>query len=429
MSDPYRVRPVKREDLPRVAPLWRRLVEFEASLSPRFAVKSDAEKLWVGELEADKEAARAEVFLVEEVEAVTPSGVGPRIVGFMHVRATRGAPFHSEDRLGFVDGVWIEPDHRKRGLSKRLLAEVEAWCRQRRLTLIEAGVVTANKDAVAAWEKLGFRMTSATMTRDVGRDPRKGVAAAFDAQAPRVASSPYFTFEKRVRRLVEFAMPHPTHRLLEVGCGPGVVLAAIRDRVGGRVGVEISREMAIRARASGAEIVLAAAEHLPFKPASFQRVVTRSTLHHLREPAQGFGEMGRVLASGGALVVEDLVVSEDAAKAKRQNEIEALRDPSHSRMLSASEMKSHAAGAGLAVEDSLVVREPRELEAWLAISAPPPDRAERVREMARGFAQQAEKDESGLLFRVVGQEVRFDHTHFLVRARKPPAKPGSTRER
>lgn len=419
MTEAYRVRPAKREDFPRLSPMWRKLVEFEASLSPRFRVKDDAEKLWLAELEADREAARAEVFLVEEVNAVTPHGMGPRIVGFMHVRATRGAPFHEEDRIGFIDGVWIEPDHRQRGLSKRLLAEIERWCRERRLSVIEAGVVTANKDAVVAWEKLGFGMTSATMTRAVAKDPRRGVAQAFDAQAERIAGSPYFTFEKRVRRLVDFALPEPTHRLLEVGCGPGVLLAAFRDRVGRRVGVELSREMAKRARSSGAEIVLAAAEHLPFRSGTFHRVVARATLHHLAEPEIGVAEMARALAPGGALVVEDLVTSEDPAKARAHNELEKLRDPSHGRMLSATETKALAGASGLKVDDTLTVREPRDLEGWLAISAPPPERAERLRGVAAKYAANAAADETGLRLRAMGQEIRFDHTHFLLRASKP----------
>ncbi len=413
VTDAYKIRRATPTDLPRVAPLWRRLVEFEASLSRRFSVKPDADRLWLEELSADREAGRADVFLAD---------VSGKLVGFLHVRATRGAPFHAEDRIGFVDGVWIEPDHRRRGLSKRLLAEAELWCRSRRLGILEAGVVIANRDAVAAWEKLGFRMTAATMTRPIPRDPRGSVAKAFDEQAPRIAASPYFTFEKRVRRLVEFARPAPSHRLLDVGCGPGVLLAAFADRVGGRIGVELSREMAVRARSSGADVVLGAAEHLPFRDGAFHRVVSRATLHHLHDAASGLREMARVASPGGAVVVEDLATSEDPERAKRHNELETLRDPSHHRMLAPSEMKRAVAEAGLALDETLTVREPRDLDGWLAISQPAAPEAERVRRLARKYADRAEFDETGLLLRAVGDEVRFDHTHFLLRATKPTGK-------
>lgn len=411
MTDAYRVRRARDDDVTALVPLWQRLVEFEASLSKRFTVKDDAAEQWLAELNADREARRADVFLVETAEGEP--------VAFLHVRATRGAPFHSVDRIGFIDAVWVEPPHRKHGLAKRLISAADQWCRARRLDVLEAGVVTANKDAMAAWHHLGFATTAATVTRPLGVDPRKAVARAFDQQAPRIDSSRFFTFEKRVRRLVEFARPDPTHRLLEVGCGPGVLLSAFRDRAGPRVGVELSPEMARLARErSGAEIVLAAAEHLPFKEGSFQRVVSRAVVHHLEDAASGVAEMARVLVPDGALVVEDVVASEHPEKARRHNELEALRDPSHARALAPSEVAEVASRAGLEPEEALNVREIRSLDEWLAITEPPAANAALLRELAQKYGERAEFDETGLMMRVVGDEVRFDQTHLLLRARK-----------
>ena len=111
---------------------------------------------------------------------------------------------------------------------------------------------------------------------------------------------------RRVARL-ERAVGRPVAGLavLNVGCGTGGFNAAARAagaRVSG-VDTDVEAVAIARARPGGDNVVLAAAEALPFGPGQFDLVYCYSTLEHVADPGRAIGEMARVLRPGGALYV------------------------------------------------------------------------------------------------------------------------------
>ena len=90
---------------------------------------------------------------------------------------------------------------------------------------------------------------------------------------------------------------------------------------------------------------------LPYEDAGFTIVTTRFSFHHFLDPAAVLREMVRVCAPGGRVIVVDDYASEDPAKAAEFNKLEKLRDPSHSRCLTLTELKSLFGSAGLPEPD------------------------------------------------------------------------------
>ena len=99
------------------------------------------------------------------------------------------------------------------------------------------------------------------------------------------------------------ASPAP-RRMLDVGCGPGGLLASLAaSRPGAAVaGADLAPGMARESarRVPGALVAVADAEHLPFADASFDLVVSTSTFQWLPRLDAGLREVRRVLAPGGA---------------------------------------------------------------------------------------------------------------------------------
>ena len=212
-------------------------------------------------------------------------------------------------------------------------------------------------------------------------------------------------------------------RVLDVACGPGAVTAALAVRAREAVGLDAVPAMLEQARRRAEEAGLSnlrfeqgRAEALPFDTASFDAVVTRIALHHCVDPALVLAEMFRVLRPGGRAVIVDVVVSEDAEKARLQNALEIVRDPSHVRMLPLSELKASLEGCGFRIDSEAVWDAPREFEQWMGI-VNDPQRAGPLRVIARALAEEGRDAGMGLAIRDGG--IVFFHRWALIAADKP----------
>jgi len=211
--------------------------------------------------------------------------------------------------------------------------------------------------------------------------------------------------------------------LLDVACGPGVVTAALAPGAKSIVAFDATQEMLEKARARCAKAGLVNvsfrqgnAEALPFGDGEFDGVVTRLAVHHFAVPQRAFAEMFRVLRPGGTAVIVDIVASEDAREEALQNAIERLRDPSHVRMLPASELDRRIVTAGFQELEPATWDKDREFEEWMDI-VNDPVRAEPIRVVVQALAEAGRSAGMGLAIK--GNAIVFFHRWRLVRARKP----------
>src|SRR5256886_6655767 len=109
-------------------------------------------------------------------------------------------------------------------------------------------------------------------------------------------------------RLVDLATPSQNEQVLDVGTGTGLVanLVAARVNPGLVIGVDRSENMLSIARANKAknvQFVGMAAEHLVFRPATFDLVTMGQALAYFADPTTALAEANRVLRPGGRLAV------------------------------------------------------------------------------------------------------------------------------
>jgi SAM-dependent methyltransferase len=146
--------------------------------------------------------------------------------------------------------------------------------------------------------------------------------------------------------------------VLDVGCGTGRALPALRRAVGARgivIGLDLTPEMLDQARALGrascAAFLIADARHLPLPAASADAVFAAGLITHLPDTAAGLEELARVTRQGGTLAL--FHPSGRAALAARHGRTLAADEPLAESVLRQS---LEAAGWRLGLYDDAVHR-------------------------------------------------------------------------
>ena len=100
----------------------------------------------------------------------------------------------------------------------------------------------------------------------------------------------------------------PVSKVLDLGCGTGMLLSELARRSGFVVGIDSSPEMLelARKRRGSAALVLTDADHLPFVDRSFDAVVSVTLLQNMPNPAATVREVARVTKPRGIVIMTTL---------------------------------------------------------------------------------------------------------------------------
>jgi len=139
-------------------------------------------------------------------------------------------------------------------------------------------------------------------------------AAVYDFFEPVFMLGKQAQYDRRIVSLLALA---PDYRVLDLGCGTGVLTRSIGEHLdaklgGTAVGIDAAAKMIDVARkkrsSETCRFEVAAAESLPFENESFDAVVSSLFFHHvpLDLKEKSLREAFRTLKPGGALVVADM---------------------------------------------------------------------------------------------------------------------------
>jgi SAM-dependent methyltransferase len=125
-----------------------------------------------------------------------------------------------------------------------------------------------------------------------------------------VAAEAYDRFMGRFSRplateFTDWAAIAPGARVLDVGCGPGALLAALSSRTAPDqvAGIDPSESFlaTARARFPWADLRHGSAEALPFDDDTFDAALAQLVVHFMTDAAAGLSEMARVTRPGGTV--------------------------------------------------------------------------------------------------------------------------------
>jgi SAM-dependent methyltransferase len=247
------------------------------------------------------------------------------------------------------------------------------------------------------------------------------LARAFDRQAEAFERAKVQRDAASLARLVAAAALPQGARVLDAGCGPGLVAEAFLEAGCAVTGVDLSPEMLRRARqrcarfGERARFELCSLYDLPAGE-PFDATVSRNVLHHVEDPAAFVTRQARLVRPGGVVLAQDLVTDPDVARRAWAEGIERDRDRTHTQALTPGELLDLLAAAGLVAasleEEALVL----DFDEWFDRGSPgapkPAVRARLLAGRARGFEPRARADGG----------VDIDVTRALARAVRPPVR-------
>jgi SAM-dependent methyltransferase len=252
-------------------------------------------------------------------------------------------------------------------------------------------------------------------------DHDQDLARAFDSQAPKFERAPVQSDPAALERLVRAADLPMGARVLDAGCGPGLVSHALLAAGFEVVGVDLSREMVERARkrcdaygsrATFHQVSMFDAGLDSLGP--FDAALSRYVVHHLVDPRAFLARQFDLVRPGGVLVVNDHVGDPDPERAAHHAKIEIGRDGTHTRNLSGGEIVDLFAAVGLEnltlAEESFVL----DFDEWFDRGTPTMSK-DQVRDLLltgptiRGFAAKV----------LANGSIRIDGLRSIVRGTKP----------
>jgi SAM-dependent methyltransferase len=233
----------------------------------------------------------------------------------------------------------------------------------------------------------------------------------FTKQAVPFATAPGIKDEEALKLVIDFTGVKPDDTLLDVACGPGLIVCAFAKVVKHATGIDLVPAMIEHAKGLQREKNLTNITWqvgdilpLPYPDASFSIVASRYAFHHFTDPEKVLAEMKRVCVPGGKIVVIDAAISTDPVKAAAYNRAEKFRDPSHTRALSLPEFELLFKWVGLPSPRKTFYKVEADLDDNLRRSFPNPGDADKLRQM---FVESLENDGLG-----VGAHRKGDTIHF-----------------
>ena len=240
---------------------------------------------------------------------------------------------------------------------------------------------------------------------------QESIIDQFTRQAVPFSKLDAHTNEESLHLLVNMARVSAQDTVLDVACGSGIVACAFAKIARHVTGIDITPAMLEQAKnlaqqksLTNLAWQLGNIETLPFPDASFSIVLSRYAFHHFLQPEVVLSGMVRVCRPGGRVLIADVALPAD--KVEAYDQIEKLRDPSHTHALTTEEFPRLVTNVNLHNVNLAFYKVEMGLEQQLAASFPNPGDDDKLRQI---FREDIDIDRLG-----IGVHFRGDEIHYAV---------------
>lgn len=147
------IRPADLRDLERLLDFEQKIIEAER---PYDATIRNGTEVHYYDLKALIASRDAEVVVAE---------VDSKIIGSGYAQIQTSEPYLMHEKHSYLGFMYVLPDHRGKGVNKKIVEVLEAWSLTRGVTEMRLEVYADNPAAIRAYEKSGYRSLLLTMRK------------------------------------------------------------------------------------------------------------------------------------------------------------------------------------------------------------------------------------------------------------------------
>ncbi|MGE0868462.1 MAG: GNAT family N-acetyltransferase [Kofleriaceae bacterium] len=226
---------------------------------------------------------------------------GGRLIGFVEV----GRRSHAEDcdprrPCGFIEGWYVEPEVRRRGVGRALIERAEQWARDHGCIDLASDITAGNDLSVRAHVALGFAIGGQIITLHKSIRPAEPTLGAgyYGADLARIHHAGFgFTARNAARELIP-RIAGNKGTVVDLAAGSGILSRYLADAGFDVHGVDISEAMLAIARS---EVPTATFVHRSLWQADLPRCVAVAAVgeafSYAADPSAGLAALERRLAT------------------------------------------------------------------------------------------------------------------------------------
>jgi len=152
------IRRLEEDDIDGISDLWQEFAAMREGLTKSRILNEDASDYFFGYATGLLQRKDTLTLVAEDDDGV---------VGYLIATKQRRPPIYHHTRVAYLSDAFVKDTHRKQGILKRFVDELDAWCRRENITAIDVQIFQANETAQEIYHRMGFEPYRVVYRREV----------------------------------------------------------------------------------------------------------------------------------------------------------------------------------------------------------------------------------------------------------------------
>lgn len=159
------IRKIDDEDVDGISELWNEFARMREDITGQRILNDDAADYFFGYATG----------LLQRKDTLTlVADDDGDVVGYLIAIKQRKPPIYHHTRVAYLSDAYVRESHRRQGILKRFVDELDAWCAREGITAVDIMVFRKNEAAQEIYEAMGFEPYRIVMRKEIDPDGADG---------------------------------------------------------------------------------------------------------------------------------------------------------------------------------------------------------------------------------------------------------------